>query len=152
MSKLAVIGGCGRIGLKLSLVAANKGHNVTAIDIDDERMIEIRQGNLPFVLHGAEVYLEQALKNKTLTLSSDNDEVRKAEVVIVTIGTPVDSNLNPSLEPIAGVIFDIADHLKEKQLVIFRNTLSPSILGRIKTLIEEPPSTGLTTDGCGKLR
>lgn len=137
MSKVAIIGGCGRLGLKLSLICANKGHNVTIIDIDEERVSEVKQGNLPFIENGAEIYLEQALKSKSLKLTSENDSVNNSEVVIITIGTPVDSNLNPSLEPVAGIIFDVAGYLKEKQLLIFRNTLSPAIVGRIKTLIED---------------
>jgi len=137
MSKVAVIGGGGRLGLRISLIAANKGHNVTAIDLDEERINEIKQGNLPFIENGAEIYLEQALKKKTLTLTTEYEAVAKSNVVIITIGTPVDSNLNPSLEPVAGVIFDLAEYFKPNQLIIFRNTLSPGIINRIKTLIED---------------
>jgi len=142
MSKIAVIGGCGRLGLRVSLIAANKGHNVTVIDIDDERINEIKHGSLPFTEQGAEIYLEQAIKSKTLKLSLDYDIIADADIVIITIGTPVDSNLNPSLEPVAGAIFDISGYLKRDQLIIFRNTLSPAILNRIKTLIED--KTGFT--------
>lgn len=141
MSKVAVVGGCGRLGLRLSLVLANKGHNVTSIDIDDERINEIKQGNLPFIEQGAEIYLEQALKNKSLNLTTEYDAVSQAEVIIITIGTPVDSNLNPSLEPVAGVIFDLSEHFKKGQLIVFRNTISPRILNRIKVLVED--KTGL---------
>ena len=107
MSKIAVIGGCGRLGFRFSLISANKGHNVTAIDIDDERINEIKHGSLPFIEQGAEIYLEQALKSKTLKLSLEYDVISDADVVVITLGTPVDSNLNPSLEPVAGAIFDI---------------------------------------------
>ncbi len=137
MSKVVVIGGCGRLGLRISLIAANKGHNVTSVDIDEEKINEIKYGSLPFVEDGAGIYLEQALKNKTLKLSLEYDIISQADVVIITIGTPVDSNLNPSLEPVAGAIFDISGYLKRDQLIIFRNTLSPTILNRIKTLIED---------------
>ncbi len=137
MNRVVVIGGCGRLGLRISLIAANKGFNVTAVDIDDERINEIKHGSLPFIENGAEIYLEQALKNKTLKLSLEYDTVSNADVVIITIGTPVDSNLNPSLEPLAGAIFDIAGYLKKEQLLVFRNTISPAILNRIKTLIED---------------
>ena len=137
MSKIAVIGGCGRLGFRFSLISANKGHNVTAIDIDDERINEIKHGSLPFIEQGAEIYLEQALKSKTLKLSLEYDVISDADVVVITLGTPVDSNLNPSLEPVAGAIFDISGYLKRNQLLVFRNTLSPSILNRVKTLIED---------------
>lgn len=137
MKKVSVIGGCGRLGLRFSLVAANKGYKVTSIDIDDERITEINQGSLPFIEEGAELYLEEALKKRTLNATFENESVANSDIVVVTIGTPVDSNLNPSLEPVAGVIFDIADYLKENQLIVFRNTLSPGISGRIKTLIED---------------
>ena len=137
MSKVSVIVGCGRIGLRISLIAANKGHNVTAIDLDEERINEIKQGNLPFTENGADIYLEQALKKKSLLLTTEYNTVSKSDIVIITIGTPVDSNLNPGLEPVAGVVFDIAEYLKENQLIIFRNTLSPAIINRIKILIED---------------
>ena len=137
MSNIAIIGGCGRLGMNLALISANKGHKVTNIDIDEERINEIKQGCLPFVKRGAEVYLEQALKNKTLKLGLEYDVVSNAEIVIITIGTPVDSNLNPSLEPVAGALFDISGYLKRNQLIIFRNILSPNILNRIKTLLED---------------
>ncbi len=137
MSNIAIVGGCGRLGLNLALIAANKGHNVTAIDIDDERINEIKQGNLPFVKEQAELYLEEALKNKKLTLSTEYDQVANAEVIVITMGTPVDSNLNPSLEPVAGVIFDLSEHFKKNQLIVFRNAIAPTVTNRIKTLIED---------------
>lgn len=137
MSNVAVIGGCGRLGFRVSLICANKGHNVISIDIDEEKINEIKQGTLPHIERGAEVYLEQALKKKSLTLTTDYRHIAKSDVVIITIGTPVDSNLNPSLEPVAGVIFDIADYIKQNQLIIFRNTLSPGIIERIKILLED---------------
>ena len=142
MSNLVVIGGCGRIGLRLSLIAANKGHNVVNIDIDEERINELKHGSLPFREKNAEIYLEQALKTRALRFTLDYGTVSKADIVIITIGTPVDSNLNPSLEPVAGVIFDISEFLKKGQLIVFRNILSPEIVNRIKTLIED--KTGYT--------
>lgn len=143
MSNVSIIGGCGRMGLRIALIAANKGHKVVSIDIDDEKINEINAGALPFVEPQTDLYLEEARKKKTLVASSSNNSVSKAEVIIVTLGTPVDSNLNPSIEPVAGVIFDLTEYLKKGQLLIFRNTLAPGIPSRIKTLIED--KTGLKT-------
>lgn len=137
MSKVVIVGGAGRLGLRLALIAANRSHHVTCIDLDDERINEISQGCLPFVEPNAEDYLEKAIKDKSLTLTMDYDDVSKADVVVVSIGTPVDSNLNPSLEPVAGVIFDIAEHIRKDQLIVFRNILSPQIIGRIRVLLED---------------
>ena len=141
MSKVAVIGGCGRSGLRISLISANKGHKVTIIDIANEKINELKQGNLPFIEAGAEIFLEEALKNKSLTLSMTHSALTHAEIIIITIDTPVDSNLNPSLEPVIGVILDASDYIKEDQLIIFRGTISPKITKRIKNIIEE--KTGL---------
>ena len=137
MSEISIIGGCGRTGLRLALHAASKGHHVTCIDFDEERINEIKQGSLPFTEAGAEVYLESTLKNKSLKVSSELTKIRNSEIIIIAIGTPADSNLNPSLEPIAGAIFDISEHIKKKQLLIFRSTISPESAARIKTLVEE---------------
>ena len=135
--QIAVIGGCGRLGFRLSLIASNKGHKVQIIDLDEEKINEIKNGSLPFVEKEAEVYLDQALKNKSLSFGMENELVTNKEIIIITLGTPVDSNLNPSLEPVAGIIFDIAEYLKKNQLIIFRNIMSPGILKRVKTLLED---------------
>ena len=137
MSKVAVVGSCGRTGFRFSLVASNKGHHVVGIDLDEEKIYEIKQGNLPFTEKDAEIYLEQALKKKSLTVTSDYKPIEKAEIVVIAVSTPVDSNLNPGLEPVAGVVLDIAPYLKENQLIIFRSILSPVVIERIKTLIED---------------
>ncbi len=71
MSKVSVVGGCGRTGFRFSLIAANNGHNVISIDLDEEKICEIKQGCLPFVEKDGEIYLEQALKKKLLTVTSD---------------------------------------------------------------------------------
>ena len=137
MSKICVIGGCGRIGLKTSLICANKGHKVLSIDIDEERITEIKNRALPFIENGLEPYLEKAIKSNQLILSTEYEKVSEQEIIIITVGTPVDSNLNPSIEPVAGIIFDIAEYLKKDQLIVFRNIISPSVVNRIKTLIED---------------
>ena len=137
MSKVAVVGGCGRTGFRFSLVAANKGHHVVSIDLDEEKIYEIKQGNLPFIEKDGELYLEQALKKRLLTVTSDYKPIEKSEIVVIAVSTPVDSNLNPGLEPVAGVVFDIAPYLKENQLIIFRSILSPAVIERIKILIED---------------
>ena len=36
--QIAVIGGCGRLGFRLSLIASNKGHKVQIIDLDEEKI------------------------------------------------------------------------------------------------------------------
>lgn len=137
MAKVAIIGGCGRIGLRLALIAANKGHNVLCIDIDDEKINEINIGAAPFIEQGADLFLEEALKKKTLVATSENSLVKDAKVIVITIGTPVDSNLNASIEPVAGTIFDLIEYLNTGQLIVFRNVLYPGIVKRIKTLIED---------------
>lgn len=137
MSKISVIGGCGRLGLRLSLVAASSEHHVTIVDIDEERINEIKQGSLPFVEKDGEIYLEQAKKKRLLSLSTDYDVISSSEIIVIAIGTPVDSNLNPGIEPVAGVIFDISPHIKKGNLIIFRDTISPAVIERIKVLIED---------------
>lgn len=137
MNKVSIIGGCGRLGLRLGLSCTHKGFQVNCIDLDEERINEINQSTVPYCEPSLDQYLEEAIKNKKLNASSEYNLVNDSDVIIISIGTPVDSNLNPSLEPLAGAIFDIAEFVKEGQLILFRGTISPGITNRLKLLLED---------------
>ncbi|HBI42129.1 MAG TPA: hypothetical protein DDY78_04630, partial [Planctomycetales bacterium] len=45
---LAVVGGCGHVGLPLALAFARKGHAVDLFDTSPERVALVNSGRMPF--------------------------------------------------------------------------------------------------------
>ena len=63
---LAIIGGCGHVGLPLGLMLADAGYSVTLVDTSRERVAQVRSGKMPFMERGAEPLLARALAAKRL--------------------------------------------------------------------------------------
>src|SRR5512140_22345 len=92
--KVAVIGGCGHVGLPLSLAFAPH-HRTLIYDIDVKAVELVRKGQMPFMDRGAEEALGTALASG-LEVTTAPEELKECDVLVLVIGTPVDEHLNPS--------------------------------------------------------
>jgi len=73
-----------------------------------------------------EKLIQSSLDKGTLTLSSDTeDAVKRADVVLITVGTPIDDNRRPDTKALSSASGDIGKGLTEKTLVILKSTVSP---------------------------
>ena len=132
---VAVVG-VGRVGLPLAIFLANKGHTVYAVDVDKEKVRFVSSGKMPFMEGGAEPLLKKYI-NKTLHFSTDFANIAKAKIIILTLGTPVDENMNPSLVQIDSALKESLPYLREGQLLILRSTVSPGTTNYVKSCIED---------------
>lgn len=123
-NKTIAIIGTGRVGLPLALVFAEKGFKVYGIDVNQEMIALLKKGRMPFLEKGAEVLLKKHI-NKNFIPISDSSVVAKSDYIVLTLGTPVDDNMNPSLVQIDTALKSISPYLKPGQVLILRSTVSP---------------------------
>ncbi len=136
-SKLIVaVVGVGRVGLPLALFIASKGHSVIGIDIDSHKINTVSKGKMPFIEEGAQSLLTKYLK-KSLHFTTDFSRVKDANVIILTLGTPVDENMNPSLVQIDNALGQAGPYFQKNQLLILRSTVSPGTINYVKSCIED---------------
>src|SRR5712692_11382789 len=112
---ICVVGGAGHVGLPLSIVFAAKNRRVLIYDQDRKSMDVIRSGRMPFMEHGAEPLLKDALTKGRLTFTSRAEDVAGVGTVVRTIGTPVDEFLTPSLRVITQCFDDLFPYLSGEQ-------------------------------------
>lgn len=132
---LVIIGGLGHVGLPLGIVFAEKGLKVCLYDIDKSKGELVKKGKMPFIEYGAQEILEKVLRNKTLTVSYDINDISKAKYVIVTIGTPVDEHLTPQTRAFLEFFEEIRDYLKPNQIIIVRSTVYPNTCQQLQRMI-----------------
>ena len=125
--KIAIIGGCGHVGIPLGLAFASKDFDVTLFDKNLTNIEMINRGELPFVEMGADVILQKHI-GKNLRASQDRNFIRNAEIVFFVIGTPVDEHLNPKVRDVVAGIAEYESCLSNGQLLIMRSTLFPGTL------------------------
>ena len=137
MSRVAVVG-IGRVGLPLALYLADKGHEVIGLDVDPKRVTAIQAGRMPFQEEGAEEVLARVVAAGRFRASSDSaDAIGNSDILILTIGTPVDEHLNPVFTALEQVFSTLGPLLRAGQLLILRSTVSPGTTEYLRRYLEE---------------
>lgn len=134
---ICVVGGAGHVGLPLSIVFAARGHRVRIYDIDHHALDVIARGRMPFMEHGAQPLLDEALGSGRLELTPNPAAVAGVGTVILTIGTPIDEFLNPTLRMLKRCVDDLMPHLSDGQLLILRSTVYPSVTDWLSKYLEQ---------------
>lgn len=133
--RVAIVGGCGHVGLPLGLAFADAGLPVVLYDIDTDAVDTVRAGKVPFFERGASDVLERVLASGRLTASTDADVVGEVEHVVVVIGTPVDEHLNPDPGAVVQAIELMVDHLRSGQHLVMRSTVYPGVTAMVERLL-----------------
>jgi UDP-N-acetyl-D-mannosaminuronic acid dehydrogenase len=134
---LAIMGGCGHVGLPLGLAFARKGYHVDLLDTSAERVAQVNDGRMPFHEDDAQELLTQVRGTGSLRATTDAAVLENASVVIVTIGTPVDEFLDPSVASFDRAMKGILARLSGGQLLVLRSTVFPGTTDRLARQLEQ---------------
>lgn len=130
LKSIAVIGGAGHVGLPLSLLFAKNGFPVTLVDSNEAKIEMLKKGQFPFLEEGGSELLKEVI-NGSITFSTEHKRLSECDVIILTVGTPVDEHLNPKLTPVFEVVDQIKPYLHDGQVLILRSTLFPGMSEKI---------------------
>ena len=139
MSKqtVVVVGGCGHVGLPLAIILASRcDDEVYLLDIDASKVDQVNRGEMPFVEPGVDKLLRDVIGKKAFATTSP-ECLRKADVVITVVGTPVDKHLNPTVNTLKANVDDILKYLRDDTLLMLRSTLYPGVTQVIYERITE---------------
>ncbi|NNM97467.1 MAG: nucleotide sugar dehydrogenase [Candidatus Dormibacteraeota bacterium] len=134
---VAVVGGCGHVGLPLALAFAQRGLRVAVYDISQPSVALVNSGQMPFQEPGAPQVLAEVLAKGTFMASSDPGLLSSADNIVVVIGTPIDKHLNPEALGVPQEIEKLSRHLVDGQLLVLRSTLYPGVTRMVERLLAE---------------
>jgi UDP-N-acetyl-D-mannosaminuronic acid dehydrogenase len=117
------------------LAFADRGLRVGLYDIDEQAATTVTGGRMPFREERADALLLRVLAEGRLHATTDPSIIRRAESVIVVIGTPVDEHLNPDIPAVSQAIDDLTEHLVDGQLLVLRSTVYPGVTSKVGDLI-----------------
>jgi UDP-N-acetyl-D-mannosaminuronic acid dehydrogenase len=129
---VAVIGGCGHVGLPLALTFADAGLKTVVHDINRAAVETVRSGTMPFFEEGAQEILTRVLARGTLTVGTEPDALAECRNLVLIIGTPVDEHLNPTFTAIYRAIDACLPFLRSGQVMILRSTVFPGITAHVQ--------------------
>jgi UDP-N-acetyl-D-mannosaminuronic acid dehydrogenase len=132
---VAVIG-LGRVGLPLALAFAERGIRVHGVDVNQEYLDFLGNGKMPFWEEGGEALLLRHHGN-LMTSGTDSAVVAECDYIVLTLGTPVDENMDPDLRQIDRALTALAPHLRDGQTLVLRSTVSPSTTRWVQAKVED---------------
>ena len=127
--------GLGYVGLPLA-VEFGKIRKVIGFDINKTRVEQLNTG----VDVTNECSNEQLQAAKMLKYSSIIDDIRDAQIYIVTVPTPIDSVNRPDLRPLEAASRTVGGVLKKGDIVIFESTVFPGATEEVCVPILEQES------------
>ncbi len=119
MKTLAIIG-LGYVGLPLA-VEFGKTYKVLGFDIFQKRIEELK-GGYDRTLEIEEVELKSATN---LYFTTNLEDLREAQIFIVTVPTPIDNYNKPDLTPLQKASSSVGKVLKRGDIVIYESTVYP---------------------------
>lgn len=134
---VVVVGGCGHVGLPLSIAFAMRGLRVRIYDTAQAAVDLVNSGTLPFAEDGAADALARLTAEGTLCATTSPDVISGADYVVVVIGTPVDEHLNPSPQAVVSAISEFAHLLRDHQTLVLRSTIYPGVTALVERYLKE---------------
>lgn len=134
---LAIVGGCGHVGLPLGLALARKGYQVDLVDTSAERVALVNQGKMPFHEDDAQELLTSLVGAGLVKATLDQNALEDASAVIITIGTPVDEYLDPSVSTFDRAMSSMVERARPGQLLVLRSTVFPGTTDRLARQLEQ---------------
>ncbi len=130
--KIAIIG-LGYVGLPLARLFATK-YPVVGFDINQQRIEELNQGT-DHTLEVSDEVLQSVLVKENpfktnsngLYCSNNLDDIKEANIYVVTVPTPVDKHNRPDLTPLYKSSETVGKVLSKGDIVIYESTVYPGV-------------------------
>ncbi|TNF02273.1 MAG: UDP-glucose/GDP-mannose dehydrogenase family protein [Deltaproteobacteria bacterium] len=134
--KVSVIG-TGYVGLVSGTCFAEIGHDVTCIDIDENKIKTLKEGKSPIYEPGLTDLLTRNIKSKRLHFSTDYDSVKEAQAIFLAVGTPSSDDGQADLKYLYSAAESVAKNLSDGAIVVVKSTVPVGTGGKVKELISK---------------
>ena len=123
MRQICVIG-VGYVGLVTGACFADLGNRVIALDINEERINNLKKGVMPIYEPGLEELVERNLHAGRLSFTTSYAEALKgAEFAFIAVGTPSGDNGEADLQYVAAAAKSIALNMTAPLIIINKSTV-----------------------------
>ena len=135
--KIAVAG-TGYVGLVAGVCFAEKGYDVTCVDVDEKKVEVMRQGISPIYEEGLEELMKKNNAAGRLHYTTDyRDAYKDADAIFIGVGTPEMPDGSANLSYIATVSRQIAETVEKDCLVVVKSTVPVGTNDKVEQFIKD---------------
>lgn len=130
--------GIGYVGLVQAAVLAEVGHDVLCIDVDAQKVENLKNGQIPIFEPGLTPLVKQNFESGRLKFSTDAQEgVAHAQVQFIAVGTPPDEDGSADLKYVTAVARTIAQYMTAPKIVIDKSTVPVGTADKVREVMNQ---------------
>ncbi|MBN1117503.1 MAG: UDP-glucose/GDP-mannose dehydrogenase family protein [Bacteroidales bacterium] len=135
--KIAVVG-TGYVGLVTGTCFAETGVDVVCIDIDKQKIENLKNGIIPIWEPGLEPMVNRNYEKGRLKFSTNlKEEIQDCDAVFIAVGTPPDEDGSADLKYVLAVAREIGQSMTGYLVAITKSTVPISTSVKVKNAIQE---------------
>jgi UDPglucose 6-dehydrogenase len=129
--------GSGYVGLVTGACFAESGVNVTCVDVDKNKIQQLKDGAIPIYEPGLEEMVRNNIEKKRLLFSTRiKDGIEGSEVIFVAVGTPPGEDGSADLKHVLNVAKDIGHIITKHIVVVTKSTVPVGTSEKIRSAIQ----------------
>ena len=139
--KIAVAG-TGYVGLVTGVALANIGHNVTCVDVDENKIKLMQKGISPIYENDLENLMKKNKERLTYTTNYQK-AYQNADVIIIGVGTPERADGSANLDYVFGVAKQIAESVENNCVVVVKSTVPIGTNDKVEKYLNDNCKEGI---------
>lgn len=133
---IAVVG-TGYVGLVTGACLAGSGNNVICVDIDEDKVEKLTNGDVYFFEPGLDEIVHTNIREKRLFFTTDIAlAVNSAEIIFIAVGTPQSDDGAADISAVLEVARSIGENLNDYKIVVTKSTVPVGTTERVRDEIK----------------
>lgn len=129
--------GVGYVGLVTGACFAEMGNTVYCVDIDKEKISNLKEGVIPIFEPGLEEIVKSNFNAGRLRFTTNLPEAMKAtNTYFIAVGTPSNDDGSANLDYVFNVASEIGQHLSEYSVIIDKSTVPVGTAEQVSSVIQ----------------
>ncbi|USE37497.1 UDP-glucose/GDP-mannose dehydrogenase family protein [Endozoicomonas sp. SCSIO W0465] len=130
--------GIGYVGLVQAAVLAEVGHDVVCVDIDQNKVDNLKRGIIPIYEPGLESIVKENSEAGRLRFTTDAAEgIAHGTLQFIAVGTPPDEDGSADLQYVLAVASTIAEHMEDRKIIVNKSTVPVGTADKVAAKVAE---------------
>ncbi len=130
--------GTGYVGLVTGACFAEMGHHVTCLDINEEKIKMLKNGEIPIFEPGLDELVKRNMVQKRLKFTTDYEKaVSDARVCFIAVPTPSSTDGSCDIGFVEAAARSIAKHMNGYKIIVNKSTVPVGTAHRVASIIRE---------------
>ncbi|PLX16565.1 MAG: UDP-glucose 6-dehydrogenase [Salinivirgaceae bacterium] len=135
--KISVVG-TGYVGLVSGTCFAETGVNTTCVDIDKQKIENLKKGIIPIYEPGLEPMVKNNVEKQRLFFTTSLPEsLKDTDAVFIAVGTPPDEDGSADLKYVLDVAREIGENMENYMVVVTKSTVPIGTAEKVRKTVQD---------------